>query len=85
VLRYANVYGPRQNPHGECGVIAIFTERMLKGVEPLINGDGLQTRDYVFVEDVVNANVLALENTTPNIYNVATSKETMELYIPPYK
>lgn len=81
VLRYANVYGPRQNPHGECGVVAIFTERMLKGIEPLINGDGLQTRDYVYVGDVVNANVLALENTTPTIYNIGTSKETDVNYL----
>lgn len=81
VFRYANVYGPRQNPHGECGVIAIFTDKILKGTEPLINGDGLQTRDYVFVEDVVNANVLALGDTKPKIYNVGTTKETDVNYI----
>jgi len=81
VFRYANVYGPRQNPHGECGVIAIFTDKILNGSEPLINGDGLQTRDYVFVDDVVNANVLALGNTKPAIYNVGTSKETDVNYI----
>lgn len=76
VLRYANVYGPRQNPHGECGVIAIFTDKILKSSEPLINGDGKQTRDYVYVFDVVKANVLALGSTENTIYNVATSKET---------
>jgi UDP-glucose 4-epimerase len=81
VFRYANVYGPRQNPHGECGVIAIFTDKILKGAEPLINGDGLQTRDYVFVDDVVNANVLGLGKTKPTIYNVGTSKETDVNYI----
>ena len=81
VLRYANVYGPRQNPHGECGVIAIFTDKILNGQQPLINGPGDQTRDYVFVNDVVNANVLALEAKGPVIYNVATTKETDVNYI----
>ncbi len=59
-LRYANVFGPRQDPHGEAGVVAIFTERLLAGQTPTINGDGKQTRDYVFVGDVVRANVAAL-------------------------
>lgn len=81
VLRYANVYGPRQNPHGECGVIAIFTDKILNGQQPLINGPGDQTRDYVFVNDVVNANVLALDAKGPVIYNVATTKETDVNYI----
>ncbi len=81
VLRYANVYGPRQNPHGECGVIAIFTDKILNGQQPVINGPGDQTRDYVFVNDVVNANVLALEAKGPVIYNVATTKETDVNYI----
>lgn len=76
VLRYANVYGPRQNPHGECGVIAIFTDKILKGSEPLINGDGKQTRDYVYVTDVVKANVLALDDPKSTIYNIATTRET---------
>jgi UDP-glucose 4-epimerase len=76
VLRYANVYGPRQNPHGECGVIAIFTDKILNGSEPLINGDGSQTRDYVYVTDVVKANVLALDAPKSDIYNVATTHET---------
>jgi UDP-glucose 4-epimerase len=81
VLRYANVYGPRQNPHGECGVIAIFTDKILKGSEPLINGDGKQTRDYVFVKDVVKANVLALDDKKSTIYNIGTSHETDVNYI----
>jgi len=81
ILRYANVYGPRQNPHGECGVVAIFTEKIINGKEPLINGDGLQTRDYVFVQDVVNANVLALGKTKPAVYNIGTSIETDVNYI----
>src|SRR3954452_8099812 len=58
-LRYANVYGERQNPHGEAGVVAIFLNRLLAGQRPTINGDGLQTRDYVHVSDVVKANLAA--------------------------
>ena len=75
-LRYANVYGPRQNPHGEAGVVAIFATKLLKGEIPVINGDGLQTRDYVFVEDVVQANLLALQPGVRGIYNVGTGVET---------
>ena len=76
-LRYANVYGPRQNPHGEAGVVAIFLNKMIKGENPVINGDGTQTRDYVFVGDVVRANLMALENMeTMGVFNVGTSKET---------
>jgi len=75
-LRYANVYGPRQNPEGEAGVVAIFASRMLKGEQPLINGDGRQTRDYVYVGDVVRANVLALDRDECNIYNIGTGIET---------
>jgi UDP-glucose 4-epimerase len=75
-LRYANVYGPRQNPHGEAGVVAIFLHKLLAGQQPLINGDGLQTRDYVFVGDVVSANVAALGRPGFNIYNVGTGIET---------
>ncbi len=76
VLRYANVYGPRQNPHGEAGVVAIFSERILGGGQPVINGEGLQTRDYVFVEDVVKANKLALDKGDNTIYNIGTGIET---------
>jgi UDP-glucose 4-epimerase len=81
VFRYANVYGPRQNPFGECGVVAIFTDKMLNSSKPVINGDGEQTRDYVFVQDVVNANVLALDAKGPVIYNIGTSVETSVNYI----
>jgi UDP-glucose 4-epimerase len=81
VLRYANVYGPRQNSHGECGVIAIFTDKILTGQTPLINGTGEQTRDYVFVEDVANASVLALGKDSPEIYNIGTTQETDVNYI----
>jgi UDP-glucose 4-epimerase len=81
-LRYANVYGPRQNPHGEAGVVAIFLDRLLSGREALINGDGLQTRDYVWVGDVVAANLAALGRPGFGIYNVGTGRETtvVELY-----
>jgi UDP-glucose 4-epimerase len=81
-LRYANVYGPRQNPHGEAGVVAIFTSKLLKGEIPTINGDGLQTRDYVFVADVVKANVFALEDKVVGIFNIGTGIETnvVQLY-----
>ena len=75
-LRYANVYGPRQNPEGEAGVVAIFTTKMLKGEQPVINGDGKQTRDYVFVGDVVRANVLALDARSSSVFNVGTGVET---------
>jgi len=75
-LRYANVYGPRQNAHGEAGVIAIFARRMLRGEEVTINGDGGQTRDYVYVEDVVRANVAAVEHELSGAYNVGTGIET---------
>ncbi|MBI5325183.1 MAG: NAD-dependent epimerase/dehydratase family protein [Ignavibacteriae bacterium] len=69
IFRYVNVYGPRQNPHGEAGVVAIFINKMLSGNQPVINGDGLNTRDYVFVEDVVKANLLALKSNVSGIYN----------------
>jgi UDP-glucose 4-epimerase len=76
-LRYANVYGPRQNPEGEAGVVAIFTTRMLRGESPVINGDGKQTRDYVYVGDVVQANVRALEAPPGfQVFNVGTGVET---------
>lgn len=75
-LRYANVYGPRQNPHGEAGVVAIFIKKMLNGEQPVINGSGLQTRDYVFVKDVVNANLAALKYSGSTSFNVGTGVET---------
>jgi len=76
VLRYTNVYGPRQNPHGEAGVVAIFCDKMLKGGEAVINGDGMQTRDYVFVDDVVAANLLALTMDGTDTFNVCTGIES---------
>jgi UDP-glucose 4-epimerase len=76
ILRYANVYGPRQNPHGEAGVVAIFASKMIKGEQAIINGDGLQTRDYVFVGDVARANVIALGCHGSRIYNIGTGVES---------
>ena len=76
ILRYANIYGPRQNPFGEAGVIAIFTTKLLNKEQPVINGNGEQTRDYVFVGDVVKANLLALTDKNTDIYNVGTGLET---------
>jgi UDP-glucose 4-epimerase len=76
-LRYANVYGPRQYPYGEAGVVAIFIQKMLNGGQPLINGDGNQTRDFVFVQDVVRANILAVMNDSDeNVFNIGTGIET---------
>ncbi len=74
-LRYANVYGERQNPHGEAGVVAIFLNLLLAGRAPVIHGDGLQTRDYVHVSDVVQANLAALGRPGFGIYNVGTGLE----------
>ncbi len=81
-LRYANVYGERQNPHGEAGVVAIFLERLLAGDPCRINGDGLQTRDYVHVSDVVRANMAVLGLTGFQTFNVGTGVETsvVDLY-----
>jgi len=81
-LRFANVYGERQNPHGEAGVVAIFMNKLLQGEIPVINGDGLQTRDYIHVSDVVAANLAALGRPGFHIYNVGTGRETdvVELY-----
>jgi UDP-glucose 4-epimerase len=82
-LRYANVYGPRQDPHGEAGVVAIFASRLAAGERCTINGTGEQTRDYVYAGDVARANLLALASGAPSgAYNVGTGIETSvnELY-----
>jgi UDP-glucose 4-epimerase len=76
ILRYANVYGPRQNGRGEAGVVAIFIEKLLAGQQPVINGDGGQTRDFVFVGDIVAANELALDYPQAGIFNIGTGRET---------
>jgi UDP-glucose 4-epimerase len=75
-LRFANVYGPRQNPHGEAGVVAIFTSRLLAGQPCVINGDGGQTRDYVYVGDVADANLRALSHPENGAFNVGTGVES---------
>jgi UDP-glucose 4-epimerase len=75
-LRYANVFGPRQNGQGEAGVVAIFIEKFLAGQQPRINGDGLQTRDFVFVGDIVAANLLALDYPKAGTFNIGTGQET---------
>jgi UDP-glucose 4-epimerase len=81
-LRYANVYGPRQDPHGEAGVVAIFCGRLLEGKPCTINAPGKQTRDYVFVGDVARANLLAAERGFAGALNIGTGVETdvNELY-----
>lgn len=76
VLRYSNVYGPRQDPHGEAGVVAIFCQKLLSKSQSLIFGDGEQTRDFVAVQDVAQANVLALNPSLTGLYNIGTGIET---------
>ncbi|MCX6759114.1 MAG: GDP-mannose 4,6-dehydratase [Candidatus Nealsonbacteria bacterium] len=75
-LRLANVYGPRQNSKGEAGVIAIFCDKMLCGKQPIIYGLGCQTRDFVFVDDVAEANILTMKSKRVGIFNIGTGKET---------
>lgn len=76
ILRYPNVYGPRQDPFGEAGVVAIFTVQMLLEKQPIINGDGHQLRDFVFVADVVRANSLALEQGDNDVFNLGWGRGT---------
>lgn len=75
-LRYANVYGPRQDPDGEAGVISIFLQKMLNNEQPIINGNGRQTRDFIFVDDVVEANLAVMGQDSSGVYNVGTGVET---------
>ncbi len=75
-LRYANVYGPRQDPFGEAGVVAIFALKLLQNEQPVINGTGKQTRDYVAVDDVVEANMTVLNSGLTETFNVGTGRET---------
>lgn len=75
-LRYGNVYGPRQNPHGEAGVVAIFFQRLLSGQDFQINGPGDQTRDFVYVHDVVDANLKATTSNLTGTFNIGTSTQT---------
>jgi len=83
VLRYANVYGPRQDPRGEAGVVAIFSRQMLAGERPTIFGDGTKTRDYVYVDDIVRANLLAMEDRAAvgRVYNLGLGCEVSDRQI----
>ncbi len=76
ILRLANVYGPRQNSLGEAGVVSIFIDKLFKNEQPIINGDGKQTRDYVFVKDAAKAFAMALEKKESGIFNIGTGIET---------
>jgi len=75
------VYGPRQDPHGEAGVVAIFALQLLKGERPVIFGDGSKTRDYCYVGDIVNANVIALNSAHSDVYNLGRGIEVSDLEI----
>jgi UDP-glucose 4-epimerase len=75
-LALGNVYGPRQDPHGEAGVVAIFASKMLAGEVPVINGDGNQTRDYVFIDDTVHAFIQAMDKGSGKLVNIGTGLET---------
>lgn len=79
IFRYANVYGPRQDPFGEGGVVAVFSQKFLANEQPLINGDGLQTRDFIYVGDIVRANITAVENGVSDTLNLSTGAETSVL------
>ena len=78
-LRYGNVYGPRQDPLGEAGVIAIFCGKLIEGAKPTVFGDGLQTRDYIYVGDVVAANLAAADSDAHGAFNIGTGKQTSVL------
>ncbi len=81
VLRFPNVYGPRQDPHGEAGVVAIFARLMLSGKQPKIFGDGTKTRDYVYVEDIVEANMRALEGGDGAVLNLGWGEQVTDQQI----
>ncbi|MDH5406309.1 MAG: NAD-dependent epimerase/dehydratase family protein [Candidatus Aminicenantes bacterium] len=78
ILRYPNVYGPRQDPKGEAGVVAIFSQQMLRGQQPVIFGDGSKTRDYVFVEDIVHANMLVMDGGDQQAFNLGWGREVTD-------
>lgn len=75
-LRYANIYGPRQDPYGEGGVVAIFSHKLLNNIRPVIFGDGNQTRDFMYVRDVARVNLLCIDKADDQILNVGTGRET---------
>jgi UDP-glucose 4-epimerase len=78
VVRYGNVYGPRQSSQGEAGVFAIFAEQMLAGIQPSIYGDGTKIRDYVYISDVVVASVAALSRGTGEIFNISSGVQSTD-------
>ncbi len=78
ILRYPNVYGPRQDPRGEAGVVAIFSQQMLRGERPTIFGDGSKTRDYVFVVDIVHANMLVMDGGDQQAFNLGWGREVTD-------
>ncbi len=83
-MRYPNVYGPRQDPHGEAGVVAIFTEQMLDGKQLTISGDGTKTRDYVYIDDIITANINVMFKSISSqdeIYNIGWGKEIKDIEI----
>ena len=80
-LRYGNVYGPRQNPKSEAGVVAIFATKMLKNENPVIHGDGTQTKDYIFIEDAIEATYLSIKKNIEGVLNIGTQKETSVIEI----
>ena len=76
ILNFSNVYGPRQDPNGEAGVISIFTSKMMNNTEPIVFGDGKQTRDYIYVQDVVDALIKSSEIDENLFLNIGTGVET---------
>ena len=80
-LRLSNIYGPRQDGSGECGIVAVFVRKMLQGEQPIIHGDGKNTRDYVYVDDVVDATTRAIDHPTPDYFNISSGSETSNLEI----
>lgn len=81
VLRYPNVYGARQDPAGEAGVVAIFTTQLLQGVQPRIYGDGSKTRDYVYIDDITDANLRALQYKECGVFNLGWGKEITDMKV----
>lgn len=82
IFRYGNVFGPRQNPHGEAGVVAIFSEQMLHNIQPTLFGDGKKTRDYIFVNDIVSANLLAMDGGGEGeVFNLGWGKGTTDFEV----
>ncbi len=81
IFRYPNVYGPRQDPAGEAGVVAIFTTQLLQGKRPVIFGDGSKTRDYVFIDDIVSANLLTLRHDGSGVFNLGWGKQITDFQV----